>query len=144
MDKAVRSTTGRRDAIAAYKSVLKEVLDQRPSGMRNRLAEALRKNRSFVSQITNPAYDTPIPFGHVQTIFALCHFSAQDKRRFLEAYEEAHPNSRDSEPRPKRTRAVAVEVPDLGDDALNADVDRLVRNLAAEIGRTFAKDRRRK
>ena len=54
------------------------VLDRRPSGTRQRLADALGKNRSFVSQITNPAYQTPIPAQHFDPIFEICHFSAQE------------------------------------------------------------------
>jgi len=47
---------GSQDLIAAYKAILRDVLDKRPSGMRQRLAEALGKNRSFITQIANPAY----------------------------------------------------------------------------------------
>ncbi len=47
--------------ISAYKRIFQDVLDRRPSGMRQRLAEALGKNRSFITQIANPAYQTPIP-----------------------------------------------------------------------------------
>ena len=48
-------------AVAVYKRIFKDVLDSRPSGMRIRLAHAMGKNRSFVSQISNPAYPVPIP-----------------------------------------------------------------------------------
>ena len=143
VDKPYRSSADRREAIAAYKSILMDVLEQRPSGMRNRLAEALGKNRSFVSHITNPVYDTPIPAGHVKTIFELCHFSADDRRRFQEAYDEAHPQSRKAAPGARRTRIVAVKLPDFGDDALNAKVERLLQDLASELGRTFGRVRRR-
>ena len=44
-----------QDAVSAYKRMLLGVIDRRPSGTRQRLATALAKNRSFVSQITNPA-----------------------------------------------------------------------------------------
>ena len=54
-------------AIADYKKILKTVLDNRPSGTRQRLAMALGKNRSFVSQIANPAYAMPIPAQHLET-----------------------------------------------------------------------------
>jgi hypothetical protein len=128
-------------AITAYKGILKTALDRRPSGMRNRLAEALGKNRSFVSQITNPAYDTPIPAGHIKTIFGLCHFSNDERRDFLNAYDEAHPRSREAEPRVQRTRQVTVRLPDFGDETLNQRVERLLQNFANEIGRTFVKDR---
>lgn len=143
MDRPARVQSMRREAIAAYKTILKLVLDQRPSGMRNRLAVALGKNRSFVSQITNPAYETPIPSGHLAALFEICHFSAEEKRSFLEAYEAAHPDSRKAEARVPRTRTVSLRVPDFGDVALNAKVERLLQTLAAELGRTFARDGRR-
>mgnify|MGYP000606055132 CR=1 FL=1 len=50
-----------QEAVAAYKRMLADIIEKRPSGTRQRLAAALAKNRSFVSQITNPAYATPIP-----------------------------------------------------------------------------------
>ena len=140
----VPSAADRREAIVAYKSILKDVLDQRPSGMRNRLAEALGKNRSFVSHITSPAYDTPIPAGHLKTIFGLCHFSRDERRRFLDAYRIAHPRSREAEPRVQRARPVSVRLPDFGDEALNLKVEQLLQTFADEIGRTFARNRPKK
>ena len=55
--------TGRR-----LQGILRDVLDRRPPGMRQRLAEALGKNRSFISQIANPNYQTPIPAQHIDRI----------------------------------------------------------------------------
>src|SRR5437899_12216686 len=78
-----------QDLIAAYKTVLRDVLDRRPSGMRQRLAEALGKNRSFITQIANPAYQTPIPAQHVHPIIQICHLSAQERDRFPEANHQA-------------------------------------------------------
>ena len=78
-------------AVAAYKRIFKEVLESRPSGMRLRLAHAMGKNRSFVSQISNPAYPVPIPVQHLNTIFDVCHFPPQAKTAFLRAYARAHP-----------------------------------------------------
>ena len=83
----------RGDAVSAYKAVLKRILDTRPSGTRHRLAIALGKNRSFISQIANPVYAVPIPRQHLDTIFEICHFTAADRREFLAAYAEAHPRS---------------------------------------------------
>ena len=42
---------------------------------------ALGKNRSFVSQITNPAYAMPIPAQHLEIIFEICHFSPRRAAR---------------------------------------------------------------
>jgi hypothetical protein len=80
-------------AVADYKEVLKRVLDNRPSGTRQRLASALGKNRSFISQIASPSYSIPIPARHIDTIFHVCHFSVGEQRAFLEAYRRAHPRA---------------------------------------------------
>src|SRR6202140_5744976 len=80
----------RADSVGAYKGVLKRVLDTRPSGTRHRLAIALGKNRSFISQIANPIYAVPIPVQHLETIFEICHFTAADRSQFLAAYAQAH------------------------------------------------------
>ena len=82
---------GEDSAVAEYKRIFKEVLDSRPSGMRIRLAHAMGKNRSFVSQISNPAYPVPIPVQHLNTIFDVCHFPPAAKEAFLRAYARAHP-----------------------------------------------------
>jgi hypothetical protein len=67
-------------------TIFKGVLDNRPSGMRLRLAHAMGKNRSFVSQISNTIYPVPIPVQHLNTIFEVCHFPPPTKAAFLEAY----------------------------------------------------------
>ncbi len=77
-------------AVAAYKSVLKRVVDNRPSGTRHRLAMALRKDITFVSQIANPACSVPLPPVHLETIFEVCHFTPGDKSEFLAAYTQAN------------------------------------------------------
>ena len=59
-DSAPREGAGRDagelGAMAEYKGILQRLLDNRPSGTRQRLAHALGKNRSFITQITNPSY----------------------------------------------------------------------------------------
>ena len=45
-------------AVAAYKQILRTVLDQRPAGIRRRLADVLCKNRSFITHLSNPTYST--------------------------------------------------------------------------------------
>ena len=79
------------EAVAAYKRMLAAIIEKRPSGTRQRLAGALAKNRSFVSQITNPAYATPIPASHLAQIFEICHFSAAERQEFVRLYGLAHP-----------------------------------------------------
>jgi hypothetical protein len=81
----------REEAIAAYKRLLQAYVDRRPSGMRQKIALALGKHKSFVSQITNPAYPGTVPARHLGTIFDICHFSPDERASFLAAYRVAHP-----------------------------------------------------
>jgi hypothetical protein len=127
----------RENAVAEYKRILAKVLENRPSGTRQRLAVALGKNRSFISQIANPSYATPIPAQHLETIFEICLFPATERRAFLEAYGRAHPGKveRRRQRRDHRMRPVTVYVPDLEDEAKNQALDRLLADLAARIGK---------
>jgi hypothetical protein len=123
--------------VAAYKRVLAAVLDNRPSGTRQRLAVALGKNRSFISQIANPSYATPIPAQHLETIFEICLFPAAERRAFLEAYGRAHPGKveRTKKRKDHRLRPITVYVPNLEDEAKNQALDRLLADIAARIGK---------
>ena len=129
------ASTNEHDAVAAYKLIFKAVLEKRPSGMRLRLADALGKNRSFISQISNPAYATPIPPQHLSTIFQLCHFSAAERAQFLATYKEAHPQRADVLKAGRKERMVTLHVPSLGsakkDGQLDALLKEFVRRLAA-------------
>ncbi len=120
--------------VAAYKAILQEVLDSRPSGMRQRLAEVLGKNRSFISQISNPAYPIPIPLQHVERIVDICHFSPREKDRFLTAYRKAHPR-RLQVPKGAPQRSVTVTLPDLGAVARNRQLDAIVAAFAEQVAR---------
>jgi nitroreductase len=120
--------------IETYKQILLSVIENRPSGTRQRLAEALGKNRSFVSQIVNASYPTPIPAQHLETIFTICHFAPAEREAFLAAYREAHPGKLESMRSPRLTRRIVVELPDLGNPALNRKVDEILHNLARSIG----------
>ena len=130
----------RTDALAAYKSALKRVLDARPSGTRHRLAIALGKNRSFISQIANPVYAVPIPAQHLETIFEICHFTAGEKREFLAAYVEAHPRRLDLVRKPAGTRKVTVTLPDLGDARRNRQLDEAVTEIVRRLARLAEND----
>jgi hypothetical protein len=121
--------------VADYKTILRRVLDNRPSGTRLKLAAALGKNRSFVTQITNPAYLVPIPAKHVAIIFDVCHLSGAERAAFLEAYGRAHPGRLRAPFRETRTRTITLTVPDLGDDKKNRSLEQLVVDFAARLAR---------
>jgi hypothetical protein len=127
---------GRGDSnVADYKVILRKVLDNRPSGTRLKLAAALGKNRSFVTQITNPAYLVPIPAKHVAIIFEVCHLSSSERAAFLDTYGRAHPGRLRAPLREAHTRTITVTVPDLGDDKKNRSLEQLVVDFAARLAR---------
>jgi hypothetical protein len=118
--------------VRAYKTILNRILDQRPSGTRQRLADVLGKNRSFVTQITSPAYATPVPHKHVETILAVCHAGPAERASFLAAYRRAHHDAgRMAEP--GRSRQLSLTVPDFGDDKTNAAFDRAISDFVARM-----------
>ena len=125
----------RIDSVGSYKGVLKRVLDTRPSGTRHRLAIALGKNRSFISQIANPVYAVPIPVQHLETIFEICHFTAADRREFLAAYADAHPRRLDVVRKAAGTRKLVLTVPDLGDARRNRLLDETIAEIARRLAR---------
>lgn len=128
-----------QDAVAAYKRLLSAIIDRRPSGTRQRLATALAKNRSFVSQITSPAYPTPIPASHLAQIFEVCHFSGPERQEFTRLYARAHPKKMLAE-KPLRA-AAAVDLPDLGDEARNRKLHGLVSAFVRDVARLIEDER---
>lgn len=131
----VKPEPDRVSAVAVYKGVLKRVVDTRPSGTRHRLAAALGKNRSFISQITSPAYSVPIPPGHLETIFQVCHFTPAEKTEFLAAYNQAHKRRLGLVEKPAGSRTLTLTVPDLG----NARSNRLLEEAIVEMVHRMAR-----
>jgi hypothetical protein len=124
--------------VEAYKTILRNVLNQRPSGTRQRLASALGKNRSFISHITNPANPAPIPAPHLDLIFEICHFSPTDRRAFLDYFDSAHPNRLRRSRESPSLRALKIEVFDFGDAKKNRAFDELIRDTARRFARLVA------
>lgn len=124
-------------AVAEYKRILAGVLENRPSGTRQRLALALGKNRSFVSQIVNEVYPVPIPAKHLDTIFEVCRFPEKERLAFLDAYSRAHPGriEHHNSAKDQRLRPITVYVRDLGDPRRNREVDKLVADFAGRIAK---------
>lgn len=123
------------EPVAAYKSILQAIIDNRPSGTRQRIASAIGKNRSFVSQITNPVYPTPIPAQHLDTIFSICHFSAPEREAFLHAYRRAHPGRLEVVGHDRPVRRVVIEMPDFGNTAKNRAADEMIADMARRLAR---------
>ena len=126
--------------LAEYKAVLRAVIENRPSGTRQRLAEAIGKNRSFISQIVNPAYATPVPVQHLETIFHVCHFAPSERQAFLNAYRAAHPGRLEVVDAARPMRRLVVELPDFGSPDLNARADHIVLGVARGLVSLFPAD----
>jgi len=122
-------------AVADYKRILQQVLENRPAGTRLRLAEALGKNRSFISQITNPNYSVPIPVAHIERVFEVCHFLAGEKAQFMEVYRRAHPNRAPGKSGGGRSREIVLRVPDLRDREKNKQLDELMKEMLQRVVR---------
>ncbi len=122
-------------SVAGYKQLLRDFIERRPSGTRQRIAQALGTHKSFVSQVTNPTLKVPLPAPHVATIFKICHFSTEEREAFLAAYRVAHPNQaaaleRDQAP---ETQVVKIEVPLLKDPARQAQLVATIEDMAAKL-----------
>lgn len=122
-------------AVSVYKRLLRTYLDRRPSGIRQKLATALGTHKSFISQVTNPTYRVPLPAHHVTAIMRICHFSAEERQRFVEAYRAAHPGAvlDDNASEPGGDRQINIQVPDFGDSERQREVAEAIREVAARI-----------
>ena len=128
------------DPVKTYKLRLSALIDKRPSGTRQRIADALGKHRSFVTQITSTAYATPLPAKHVPVIFTVCHFNAEEKRQFLADYHAAHPEKREDLEGGAALRHMSLMVPDLGDDEKNRRFDEAIAEFAHRMAAIMGKE----
>jgi hypothetical protein len=135
-ERRAESAAARQEHVAAYKTVLRTCLDERPSGARQKIARVLGTHRSFVTQITNPGDPTPIPARHVPLILELVHASDGERRRFVEAYEKAHPNRPLSHEFDRtRLKTVHLEIPMLEDPEAQAALEELIRETVMRLVR---------
>lgn len=127
------ATEAPEELIRAYKLVLSRVLETRPSGTRQRLADALGKHRSFITQMSSTTYATPIPQRHLATLFAVCHFSPAERDAFMAAYRAAHRGKLDIGEAERQMRHLSLLVPELGDDKANAALDRAIGEFVQKV-----------
>ena len=127
------------DPVKQYKARLSALIDKRPSGTRQRIADALGKHRSFVTQILSTAYATPLPAKHVPIIFSVCHFNTEEKRQFLEDYHAAHPEKREELDGDTVLRHLSLMVIDFRDDEKNRLFDEAIAELAHRMAAIMGK-----
>lgn len=123
------------EAVAVYKLLLKSLIERRPSGTRQKLAEAIGTHKSFVSQVTNPAYRVPLPAQHIPTLFKVCHFSPEEQRDFLAVYARAHPGQSGAieELATIDSDVLRIPLPHFEDPALRRRVEDLIRDFAEGV-----------
>ena len=139
MSRARKKSPQTDSPVSIYKMILQRILEQRPSGTRQSLATVLGKNRSFISQISNPNYTTPIPAEHLGLIFKTCHFSNSEMEEFLDKYHQAHPGKPDATRQHKGNRTISIQVPDYGDHKKNQELEKLI-NIFARSTAKLMKD----
>jgi hypothetical protein len=123
------------DPVAAYKTLLRELVARRPSGTRQKIAAATGTHPSFISQLTNPALRVPLPAQHIPTVFKVCHFSAEERAALLRLYARAHPSQSAAmdELAAIDRDVVRIVVPDFGDPRLRREVETLIREFAERV-----------
>jgi hypothetical protein len=127
------------ERIRAYKLILSHVLETRPSGTRQRLADVLGKHRSFITQMISATYPTPIPQRHLATLFAVCHFSVPERDAFMTAYRAAHRGKLEIGDAERKMRHLSLLVPELGDDKSNAALDRAIGDFVQRLSELMRK-----
>ena len=124
----------RQERIAAYKTTLRRFIDQRPSGIRRKIAEVTGTHKSFISQITNPSDTTPLPARHIDAIFAVCHLSPDEKQTFLKEYHSAHPGHTELRKAPRRhTRTLHLQVPVLENQRKQKALESLIQDAVRRL-----------
>lgn len=121
-------------AVVAYKTLLRDFIDKRPSGTRQRLA-ALGTHKSFISQVTNPTYRIPLPAQHIPTIFKICHFSPEGRGAFLNAFRAAHPSQASALQADHLGggQTLEIEIPPFRDPARQQQLAEAIREIAQKM-----------
>lgn len=127
--------TPTHDAIAEYKALLRLYIDRRPSGTRQKLAEAFGTHKSFISQITNPSYRVPLPAQHIPALFKVCHLNPQEQRNFLDVYARAHPGQYGAidDLASFEDDVLRIPLPQFADPERRREVESLIRDFAERV-----------
>ncbi|WP_138468804.1 hypothetical protein [Poseidonocella sp. HB161398] len=128
--------------VRRYKLLLQAFLKRRGPGARQAIAETLGHTRSFVTQITSPAYDMAIPAAQARAIVRIAELTAEEERVFLEAYVAAHPD-RAPELYAQTHGGLSIAVPELQDPAAQARMEALIRRLAEDVIDSFLEAQQR-
>ncbi len=124
----------RQRRIAEYKTTLRRLIDKRPSGIRQKIAEVTGTHKSFISQVTNPSDPTPLPARHIDAIFEVCHLSPEERAGFLDTYHAAHPEqAARAHAAYRHTRTLHIQVPLLADEKRQKALESLIRDTVRRM-----------
>ena len=131
------------DPVAEYKTLLRRYLERRPSGTRQKLAEAFGTHKSFISQVTNPAYRVPLPAQHIPAMFRVCHLSEEEQQGFLRVYGRAHPaqSAAIEELASIETDVLRIPLPHSMDEERRRQVRHLIQEFAERVIALVQSDR---
>jgi len=123
------------DPVVQYKILLKQYLDRRPSGTRQKMAEAFGTHKSFISQVTNPAYRVPLPAQHIPAMFRICHLNEEEQRQFFAIYRRAHPSQSGAveELASAERDTIKIPLPPDMDEDRRRDVEHLIHDFAERV-----------
>ena len=135
MSASTDSKLARQESIAVYKNILRSAIDQRPSGIRQKIAQVLGTHKSFISQITNPNDPTPIPARHLDAIIDVCHLSVAECQRFVDAWNNAHPSQTPLARQLQRHhyKTLHIQIPVLDDAARQQALETFVRETVRRL-----------
>jgi hypothetical protein len=148
MTRVKRTTGGRRSGrtfdlfdnqmpVRRYKLLLQSLLQRRQRGIGQAIADATGTNPSFVSQITSPAYDVPLPVQHLHTIIDTAGFSSDEERTVIEAYLQAHPERTDElldrGHSRSDSRTIEIIVPILSSERAQRHFEAAIQRVVAEF-----------
>lgn len=132
----------KQELIANYKSMLRVYLDQRPSGVRQKIAQVLGTHKSFVSLITNPNDPTPIPARHLEAIIDVCHLSEKERAAFLASYSLAHPDQAPPTNTHRHYKTLHIQVPVLQNHDKQEALELLIQDTVRRLYNLFADEDR--
>jgi hypothetical protein len=121
-----------RMPVRRYKLLLQAFLKRRGPGTRQAIAEALGNTRSFITQITSPAYDMAIPPQHVRTIIRLAALQPEEERTFMGAYLAAHPDRATELLGRSDGRTITITLPLLRSPAAQNRLETLIERFARD------------
>jgi hypothetical protein len=126
---------GSQDLIAAYKAILRDVLDRRPSGHAPASGRGARQEPQLHHADCQPGLSDADPGSARPSHHPDLPFLGAGEGPFLEAYHRAHPRRLLLLQERERSRRLTIMLPDLGSEQKNHKLDSLLSEFAEKVAR---------